>query len=261
MKRTATVLALTLAFTSTLLADVTVKGTASVKALGMTKTMPTTTYVKGLKMRTDTVTGDKTMTTIFDVENQKMYSFDNKKKEADVWDMAAFAEELSKTAETGEIKASIKPNGQTKLIRGKSAEGYDVSVTVPTTMGGGKGMAMTMNLTGHIWVVKGAPGTAEFTAFYKGAAEKGWIFGDPKASKAQPGQAKAMDKYFEQFASLNGMPYESDMEIKATGEGPMSFMAKAINVFTTSTAEFIETGALEASFFAPPSDYKLKTQK
>ena len=41
-----------------------------------------TTYIKAARMRTDVVDGDKTLTTIFDLDAQKMYSFDSKKKEA-----------------------------------------------------------------------------------------------------------------------------------------------------------------------------------
>ena len=54
------------------------------KGMGMSGTSPATTYIKGNKMRTDIVIGDTTRTTIFDVDAQKMYSFDSKKKEADV---------------------------------------------------------------------------------------------------------------------------------------------------------------------------------
>ena len=52
--------------------------------MGMGGTMTMTTYIKGNKMRTDTVMGDTTRTMIFDVDAQKLYSFDSKKKEADV---------------------------------------------------------------------------------------------------------------------------------------------------------------------------------
>ena len=43
------------------------------------------------------------------------------------------------------MKASVKANGQTKQIAGKSAAGYDMEVVVPATMGGEKGMKMTVS--------------------------------------------------------------------------------------------------------------------
>ena len=41
-------------------ADVTLKQTTTGKGMGMSSTMPGTTYIKGLKMRTETVLGDAT---------------------------------------------------------------------------------------------------------------------------------------------------------------------------------------------------------
>jgi hypothetical protein len=104
-------------------ADVTVKGTASGKGMGMNAKMVTTTYIKGNKMRTDSVMGDTTRTMIFDVDSQRLYSFDNKKKEADVWNMQDFSAQMSQNIDMSGMKASVKPNGQTKQIAGQSAAG------------------------------------------------------------------------------------------------------------------------------------------
>ena len=101
-------------------------------------TMTSTTYIKGNKMRTDTVTGDTTRTTIFDIDTQKMYSFDSKKKEADVYDMQKLGADMSKSVQVGDMKASVKPNGKTKQIAGKTATGYDMEISVPATMGGAR---------------------------------------------------------------------------------------------------------------------------
>ena len=78
--------------------------------------LPATTYIKGNKMRTDLQMGDKIQTTIFDVDAQKMYMFDSKKKEADVWEMAAFGAQLGQQVDATNIKASVKPNGKTKAF-------------------------------------------------------------------------------------------------------------------------------------------------
>ena len=65
-----------------------------------------------------------------------------------------------------------------------------MEIIVPATMGGDDGMKMTINLIGPIWIVKGAPGTAEYINFYKGAVEKGWIFSDPRGAKARPARPR-----------------------------------------------------------------------
>lgn len=244
-------------------ADVKMTQNVTSKGMGIGGTAVSTTYIKGLKMRTDIVTGDTTRTTIFDVEGQKMFIFDSKKKEADVWDMAEFAKQVGTTTDPAGMTASLKANGQTKSISGKSATGYDMLITLPANLGGkDDGMKMTVNLTGPVWVVKGAPGSEDYLRFYKAAAEKGFIFSDPRAAKAQGGQAKAMAEMYKQFAATGGVPYETEMNIKMSGEGPMAgMMARMGNISSTSTVQAIETASLDDALFAPPAGYKVSAKK
>jgi len=243
-------------------ADVTIKQTNAGKGMGMSGTIPSTTYIKGLKMRTETVTGDTTRVTIFDVTTQKMYSFDSKKKEADVWDMQAFAAEMGKSVDAASMTASVKANGQTRQIAGQSAAGYDMEVVVPSSMGGADGPKITVKLVGPMWVVKDAPGTREYMAFYRAAVDKGWIFSDPRAAKGSPGQAKAMAQMYKQLAETGGVPYQTEMQIKMDGEGPMAaVMAKMGNMTMTTSVQSVETGALADTLFTPPADYKLNVRK
>lgn len=262
MKRAvlAAIAALTLAVPAS--ADVTIKQTTTGKGLGMSGTMPGTTYIKGMKMRTEVVTGGTTRVTIFDVENQKMYSFDTKKKEADVYDMQAFAEDMSKSVDVSQMKATVTPNGETRTIAGHSAAGYDMEVTVPASMGGKDGPQMTVSLVGPMWIVKGVPGTDEYIKFYQTAVEKGWIFSDPRAAKGSPGQAKAMAEMYRQLAETGGMPFETEMQIKMSGSGPMAaIMGRMGGISSKTTVESVETGALSDDLFAPPAGYKLNSRK
>lgn len=243
-------------------ADVTVKQTTKGKGMGMSGTIAGTTYIKGMKMRTDSVIGDTTRTMLFDIDAQKLYMFDSKKKEADVWDMAAFAGEMSKTVDSSEVKASLKPNGQTKSILGKTATGYDMTISMPTAIGGNKDMNMTVTLEGPLWVVKDAPGSADYLAFYKAAADKGWIFSDPRAAKANYGQARSLTEMYRQLAETGGVPYETTFDIKMGGNGPMAaIMAKMGNVSSTTTVESIDAGTIADSLFTVPAGYKLNQRK
>lgn len=260
MKRLIFSAALALGLAAPAFADVTIKATGSGKGMGMTAKMTTVTYIKGNKMRTDTVTGDTTRTMIFDVDAQRLYSFDSKKKEADVWNMQAFSAEISKNVDVTGIKASVKANGKTKDVAGKSANGYDMAIEVPATIGGA--MKMTVTLTGPMWVVKGAPGSAEYLAFYKNAVDQGWIFSDPRGAKGQPGQAKAMAEMYKQLAETGGIAYETEMNIKMGGDGPMAgMMAKMGGMTATSVVQSVDTAALADDLFAPPAGYKIKEQK
>jgi len=262
MKRLILTAFLVLGLATPSFADVTVKATGSGKGMGMSSDMTTITYIKGNRMRTDTVMGDTTHTMIFDVDNQRLYSFDSKKKEADAWDMKAFGSSITSAVDAGGMKSSIKANGQTKQLLGKTAAGYDMEVIVPATIGGAGGMKMTITMTGPIWVVKGAPGTAEYINFYKGAVEKGWIFSDPRGAKGSPGQAKAMAEMYNQLVATGGIPYEMVTNMKMGGEGPMAAaMAKMGTMSSTQTVTAVDTGALAADLFAPPAGYKIKEQK
>ena len=243
-------------------ADVTIKSSMTGKGMGMGGTMTATTYIKGNKMRTDTVSGDTIRSVIFDVDTQRMISFDSKKKEADVYDMQKMGADMAKNVDISGMTATIKPNGQTKQVSGHKAAGYDAEIIVPAMMGGQSGMKMTVNLTGPMWIVKGVPGVAEYINFYKTAVEKGWFFTDPRAAKAQPGNAKAMAEMQRQLAATGGIPFEQEMNIKISGDGPMAGMlAKMGNMTTTTTVTSVDASPVAADLFAPPAGYKLKEQK
>jgi hypothetical protein len=262
MKPAALLTALTLALAASVAGDVTIKQTTSGKGIGVAAAGESTTYIKGMKMRSDADVRGTVVTTIFDVDNQKLTMFDSKKKTADVWDMQAFSAELAKGVEAGEMKTSLKANGEKKDIAGKTAIGYDLMISLPSKMGGESGMEMTVELSGPIWIVKNAPGTAEYMTFYKGAVEKGWIFSDPRAAKGSPGQAKAVAEMQRQLASTGGVPYETTLEVAITGEGPMaSIMSRMGGMTMTSTVTSIDTAPLDDALFAPPAGYKVVAKK
>jgi hypothetical protein len=242
--------------------DVTLKQTTNGKGMGISGNASGVTYIKGNKMRSDVTMGDKTQTMIFDVDAQKLYIFDSKKEEADVWDMATFGAELSKAVDVSGAKASLKATGQTKQIAGHTAARYDLEISMQSAMGGSKDMTMTVNLSGPVWIVKNAPGSADYARFYKTAAEKGWIFSDPRGAKAQPGQAKAMAEMYRQMADIGGIPYETDVQIRMSGSGPMAgLFSKIGNMTMTTTVDSVEVGPLADNLFAPPAGYKLNQKK
>ncbi len=65
-------------------ADVTVTAQVSGKGIGKAAESQSITYIKGLKMRTDSTLGDTPTSTIIDIEAQKFISINHKKKEASV---------------------------------------------------------------------------------------------------------------------------------------------------------------------------------
>lgn len=254
--------ALALAAFSAVQADVTLKATAEGKGLGMSGSTSNVTYIKGLKMRSESTSSKASNVTIFDVEAQKTYILNDKKKEAEVWDMGAFAQQIGESVSGDNVRASMTANGQTKTLHGAAAEGYDIDIVVPATIGGPGGMPVTMLLSGVSWIAKGVPGSADYSAFYQGAAEKGWIFSDPRSAQGAPGQVKAMAQMYAEFAKIGGLPYEVQMDIKAEGEGPVAaMMAKMGGVSTTTTIDSVDTAPLDDALFQVPADYTLKERK
>ncbi len=243
-------------------ADVKLTATAEGKGLGMSGSTSNVTYIKGLRMRSESTSGRTNNVTIFDVDAQKMYILNDKKKEAEVWDMAAFSQQIGQAVSVDSTRASMTPNGQTRTLRGATADGYDIDIVVPATIGGSGGLPVTMKLTGVSWIAKDVPGAADYAAFYQGAADKGWIFSDPRAAQGAPGQAKAMAQMYAEFAKIGGLPYEAQMDIAAEGEGPIAaMMAKMGGVSTTTTIDSVDTASLEDTLFQVPADYTLKERK
>jgi hypothetical protein len=266
MTRVLAISMLVLSLAAPAFADLTLKSTVSGKGFAISGQTNATTYIKGNKMRSETQAGDKTQITIFDLDAQKMFIFDSKKKEADVWDMAAFTAELAKSVDVSAMKASVTPNGQTKQIAGQTATGFDLAISMPATMAGSKDLSMLVTMSGPTWIVKNAPGSADYLNFYKAAAEKGWVFSDPRAAKGSPGQARATTEMYKQLAEAGGIAYASDFQIKMSSDGgagnPLGgILARMGNMSMTSTVQSVETGALTDDLFAPPAGYKLNQKK
>jgi hypothetical protein len=264
MKPTIVAILLLIAWASAASADVTLTQTMSGKALGLSGEAQGTTHIKGNKMRSDVVHGGKTITTIFDLDAQTMTMFDTKKKTADVWDMAAFSAEMSNTVDTAQMKASLTPTGQTKQIAGQNAAGYALEISMPATIAGNADMSMIVNMSGPVWIVKDAPGSADYIQFYRTAAEKGWVMSDPRATKASPGPARAMTEMYRQLAEAGGIAYEIDTQISmsATGSNPLGAMlARMGNASMTTVVQGAETTPLADDLFAVPAGYKTNEKK
>jgi hypothetical protein len=220
------------------------------------------TYIKGLKMRSDsTVLGTPT-TTIIDIETQKFISVNHKKKEVTVYNMAQFRQDLDKTMKTGAIEASLKPNGQKKDFAGRDCTGYDMAMAVPMAMGGPGGPEMTMMMAGPVFIAKGAPGSADYARFHNAAAEKGFVMSDPRAAKGNP-SAQGMTQLYKAMADTGGIPYYMEINVKLEGGGPMAGMMNKMmgGAAFTQTVTAVSTDAVPDDKFAFPADYKVKDSK
>jgi hypothetical protein len=236
------------------LADVTITSTMSGKGLGAMASGASTTHIKGAKMRTDTAVRGETVTTIIDAQAQQMITFSSRRKEAEVHDLARLSADLAKNISTEGMSVSLKPNGQTREILGRSTQGYDLSVAVPMKMGD---MAMTVTLAGPVWIATDAPGTADYAAFYRMAAEKGLFFARPEEARAQPAQAKGMAEMYRAMTEIGGVPYATEIEMDiGGGQGMMAAMMKKMGgMVMTTTVTAISMDPIPDSTFAVPAGY------
>ena len=110
------------------------------------------------------------------------------KKSATVTPLASIADELEKVG-VGAMHATLTKTSQTKQIAGYPCTVHDVKVSMPFSPTGqpGQGMDAVMVLAGTVCLSTAAPGLDDYQAFYKAAADSGFIFGNPAAAKSPTG--------------------------------------------------------------------------
>jgi hypothetical protein len=247
------------AWATTASADVRMVAQMTGKMLGRTPTGETVTSIKGNKMRTDQTMGGAELSTIMDVDAGELIAINHVKKEAEIWNVAEIARAMQDTDITASgVKVKITPNGQEKEIASFKAAGYDITASVKSQVA--EGMAMTVTITGPAFLSTEAPGAADYAAFYVAAAEKGFFFGDPRAAKAQPGNAKGLMALYKSMAE-KGIPLQSTQVITRSGDGPMAGAAKMGGGEITSTVTSISADPIAADVFTVPAGYKINRQK
>jgi hypothetical protein len=127
---------------------------------------------------------------------------------------------------------------------------------VSASVGGNDAMRVTATIAGPVWIASDAPGAADYARFYRAAAEKGFIFSEPRAARMQPGPAMAMAAMYRHLAEVGGIVLESALQIRLTGSGPIAaVLARLGDVSITTLVESVSTAPLADDLFAPPESY------
>ncbi|MEO8061252.1 MAG: hypothetical protein ABI821_00750 [Pseudomonadota bacterium] len=245
-------------------ADVTVTTTTTGKASFINVGGEATTQIKGKRQRSDQILLGKPQALIIDIDNLRFVDVDAKKKSATVTPLASIAEEISKVG-AGSIEATLTKTSLIKSIAGYPCTVHDVKVSIPFSPTGktGEGMDLVMVMSGTVCLGTTVPGLADYQAFYRAAADSGFIFGDPRTAKTPTGaaQAKAYAALTRKMAEA-GMALESHVTVTASGDGPMAgMMAKLAASDIRTTVTKIAVGELPADVFDIPAGFKVKTQK
>jgi hypothetical protein len=193
-------------------ADITVKMTMTTSGGPVSMEASSASYIKGMKMRSDVKVMDQDMSMFVDVAAKQQLMVNNVTKE--VQDVGAALASMPFTV--GEATVSVKPNGQTKELLGRTCAGFAVEYSMPMTM---MGETLSMTMSGVVWIAKDAPGAAEYQAFTKAAAAAGLMSG----ILAQGPQAKGISQ-LQAALTENGIPLEQDMQMTMAGTGQVGEM-------------------------------------
>jgi hypothetical protein len=231
-------------------ADLTITSTTAGKMMVMNLGGESMTRIKGNKMRIDQTKDGNTLSTIIDIDGQRMISLDSKKKEATVMSLGALQEGMGKIT-GGDVKVKLTPTAETKQVAGYSCKVHDIGIAFPFNPSGKEGdandMQMAMVMSGPTCLSKDAPGFEDYQRVYRAAAK------GPGAS-----QARALASLYRSMAEA-GMPLDQQLTIGLEGNNPMvGMMNKMMKSNMTSTVTKIETGEVAADLFDVPPGYKVK---
>lgn len=222
------------------------------------------TRIKGHHQRTDQSSGKKMQSLVIDIDGRRWIDIDDRKKSARVTPLDTIASELQKI-NAGALSATLEKTAQTRTVAGYPCTVHDVRITLPFSPTGnaGDGMDLTMVMSGTVCLSTEVPGLSDYRAFYRAAADSGFIFGDPRTAKSPTGaaQAKAYAELTRKMAEA-GMALESRINITADGSSPMAAMfSRLAKSDITTTVTKVETGDVPAETFEVPAGYKVKTDK
>jgi hypothetical protein len=145
------------------------------------------------------------------------------------------------------VTVSVKPNGQTKEVLGRTCAGYTVDYSMPMTI---MDETLSMTMSGLVWIAKDAPGIAEYQAFTKAATAAGLM----SSVLGQGPQAKGLAQ-LQAALTENGIALEQEMQITMTGSGQVAQMMAQSgggNMKMTMTVTAISADPIPAETFIVP---------
>ena len=255
MNRSSICLALGL-LASPLAADVTLETVTTGTGIGALANSAGRTLVRGHKMRSEATVGKKQLVTIFDLDAQTMTSLEPDKKRAEVFDMRQVSADVQKTIQSGSLETSFEKGASSRTVAGMECAEYKASIRLATMAGEGAPPIETV-IAGPVWLAKGVPGQDDYRAFYRAAAEKGFLFEPPQVAQAQPGRARAMADLYTKMAEA-GLVCASSLTIGFGGEGPMAAIMSRMKTTLTTEVKSVSTAPLSDDLFVVPSGYKIK---
>ena len=227
-------------------ADLGMTMTMSMNAGGMSINATMETRARAQKMRSDIKMMQQDMSIFFDAAAKQVLTANHATKEVTSTDPSALAGHFP--VAFGEAVVSMKPNGQTKELLGRTCQGYAIEMTVPMNLGP---ESITLRMSGAVWMADKGPGVEEYKAVSKAAADSGFS----TSFMAQGPQAKAMVEMQKAMADA-GIPLaqEFQMTLEGTGQAAAA-MAQFGNMTMATTVTALSTDPLADEIFSLPAGY------
>lgn len=255
MKRYSALLVVACLLAGTAHADLKIVSEVDATGMGAMADGRTVTYLKGLKMRTDSdAKGTDTM--ILDIEKKQMVVLNAKKKRAEVYDMSGVAEQQV-NIQTGEV--SLEATGNTRTVAGFDCEEHNISMSFEAGAPAMPNVEIEVSMAGPVCLSKDAPGADEFAKFYAAMADSGLFFAPPQAAQAQPGQQRGITNLYRAMTE-KGVGLASDLEVGFSGSGMIAKMMKRLGTTTSTEVIEISDETLSDDLFEIPAGYKVKNQ-
>jgi hypothetical protein len=249
MKRAAVaILVLLVCTTAPASADLGMTMTMSLNAGGMAITATMETHIKALKMRSDIKMMQQDMSVFFDAASKEVWTANHTTKEITSTDPAAQAGNFP--IAFGEAAVSMKPTGQTKEFLGRTCQGYALEMSVPMNVGQ---EAMTIRMSGTLWIADTGPGVEEYKALTKAASESGLS----TSFMAQGPTAKGMVEMQRAMADA-GIPLFQEFQMTMQGTGQAAAVAQLGNMTMVMTVTALSTDPIADEVLALPAGYTKK---
>jgi hypothetical protein len=163
----------------------------------------------------------RTITTInFDKRTYTEMTFEQMKQMLDQASAAAAQKEPGGKNVELNIDADIKDTGQTKVIGGLDAHGFEMTMTMAAT-DPQSGQSGAMKINSEMWISKSIPGAGEMREFYKRMAkELDWAPTGMGALMNRPDIARAMSKMMAEGEKMDGTTVEQVVRMGMDGGSP-----------------------------------------
>src|SRR5438093_2371483 len=122
-------------------------------------------------MRSDWSKEGKTLTSILDLDHQKMIVIDHAKKKSETYDLAQLAAQL-KSIPDAQMTVELKPTGKTRSLLGRTCQEYQIHIVAPYKAATGESVDTLFD--GPAWIAQDSPGQSDYRAFYRRGCI-GWI--------------------------------------------------------------------------------------